>query len=639
MEIVESACFGPLPSTERGLGFHLDATVKGKQPPRIIYGNQNQVIVRELKDMNKCDYFQGHPAKVNVAKFHPGGGWVASGDASGYFIVWSSLTKVPKQDGNMGKSILDIDWDGEGKRIIMGGIGKQERVKIVPWNTNNKLGELAGISGNVLSVAFRPKRKYHVVAVSEDPVVVLSTKGPPFSFQTSNKTHKGYINCVRYHPSAKFFMTVGKDKQILVFEGETGELLRKIKDKKGHKGTIYSFCFNEDGSKFITCSADKSVKMWDFEKGKVLRTFNPHDRKLELEDMQVACTWAGSFVISVSLSGQINFFDDGEEEEKENIPRVVFAGHQKTITSLELDDKAGLAYSACLGGRIVQTNIKTGERKFFYRDAKDFKKVLTLSIRELAVSPDGETLTCIYTSGMMFFNPTSTLTMDFNTGFLLDGAPKCCAYSKLSHLIVVGTHKNKVFIFKDGKHDNTIETEKVPRAIDISHDDKKMVVAGDNGSLYLYDLDDSKADPVVLESKVLNTVPVRVKFNKNSELIATLDENQSIWVWNTSDAGGSDIMPKNKSFRGYHSATIYDCDWNDDDALVTVGLDGTIILWPNAGKGQSSDHVKLLNAHQGGISRVRFLPGGKQILTSSHDASMRIFNIQEQKKNEVVKIF
>jgi len=634
MEIVESACFGPLPSTERGLGFHLDATEKGKQPPRIIYGNQNMVIVRELKDMNKCVYFQGHPAKVNVAKFHPNGGWVASGDDSGYFMVWSSLTQVPKQDGNCGKSIYDIDWDGEGKRIIMGGKGKKEKVKIVPWNTNNSLGQLSGISGNVLSVAFRPKRKYHVVAVAEDPVVVFSTKGPPFAFGSCDKTHKGYINCVRYHPSGDFFMTVGKDKQILVFEGETGKLIRDIKDKQGHKGTIYSFSFNEDGSRFVTCAADKSIKMWDFENGKVLRTFHPHDGKLELEDMQVACTWTGSSLISVSLSGQINFFDDSAEEEKSNTPKMVIAGHQKTITCLELDDKAGLVYTACNGGRIVQTNVKTGERKFFYRDANDFKKVLTLAMRELALSPDGEILACIYISGMVYFSPTRTLTMDPTTGFLLDGAPKCCAYSKTTHLMVVGTHKNKIFVFKDGKHDNTIDTERVPRAIDISHDDKKLLVGGDNGSLYLYDLDDSKSDPVVLESEILKYVPVRVKFNKNSELIVTVDEHQSIWIWNTSDAGGSNVKPKNSSFRGYHSASIFDCDWNENDALVTVGLDGTIIVWPNACKGKSEGFFKLVNAHQGGISRVRFLPEGKQLLTCSHDASMRLFDIQEKKKDE-----
>jgi len=642
MEIVQTACYGPLPHTERGFGFHLDATTKGKQPPRIIYGNQNYVIVRELDDMTKCEYFQGHPAQVNVAKFHPGGGWVASGDDSGKSIVWSSLTQVPKQEITMGKSILDIDWDGEGKRLVLGGRGKKEKVKIVPWNTNNKLGELSGISGNVLSVAFRPRRKYHVVAVAEDPVVVISTKGPPFSFQNSDKTHRGFINCVRYHPSGDSFMTVGKDKQIIVFDGETGKSPRKIKDKGGHKGTIYSFSFNKDGSRFVTCSADKTLKMWDFEEGKLLRTFTPHNRKLELEDMQVACTWVASTIISVSLSGQINFFDDSEEDQKENLPKCTFAGHQKTITSLELDDKAGIAYTACLGGRIVQTNLETGQRSFFYRDAKDFKKFLTMSIKQLAVSPCGSIVTCIYTSGMMFFSPTDTLVMDHGTGYLLDGAPKCSAYSKLSHLIVVGTHKSKVFIFKDGKQTDIIETTDVPRAIDISHDDKRLVIGGEKGSLYFYDLDDMKAEPTILKSDQLQHLPTRVRFNKDSTMIATLNANQSIWIWDIKEALASDdAKPLNfkNSYRGYHSATVFDCDWNDDGALVTCGLDGNIIIWPLAHKGDSEDYIKLVNAHKGGITRARFLPGGKSLLTCSHDASLRLFEVREKKADEGIKIF
>jgi len=642
MELVQTVCFGPLPHTQRGLGFHLDATDKGKQPPRIIYGNQNYVIIRELKDLNKCEYFQGHPSRVNVAKFHPGGGWIVSGDDGGLGIVWSSLTQVPKQQINMGKSILDIGWDGEGKRIILGGRGKEERVKIVPWNTNNKLGELSGIAGNVLSVAFRPKRPYHVVAVSEDPVVVFSSKGPPFSYGCSDRTHKGYINCVRFHPSGEVFMTVGKDKQIIVFEGRTGKVLRLIKDKNGHKGTIYSFSFNEDGSRFVTCSADKSVKMWDFEEGKVLRTYHPHPGNLGLEDMQVACTWTGSSVISVSLSGQINFFDDDEEDQKENLPMFVVAGHQKTVNSLELDDKAGLAYTACNGGRIVLTNLKTGERLFFQRDAKDFKKYLNMKINDLALSPCGGTLTSIFANGMMFFTSTEKLTMNIADCFMLDGAPKCSAYSKISHSLFVGTHKNKVFIFKDMKHEDTILTEDVPRAIDISHDDKQLVVGCDNCSLYFYDLDDMKAEPAVLKSNFLNRKPIRAKFNKDSSLVCTLDEGQRIWVWNVKEALACkepEPINRRKSYQGFHTASLFDCDWNDKGALVTVALDGAVIIWPRASEGESDGYIKLTNAHKGGISRVRFLPGGDEVITSSLDASVRVFQVKEKEKEKVIKIF
>jgi len=347
-------------------------------------------------------------------------------------------------------------------------------------------------------------------------------------------------------------------------------------------------------------------------------------------------------LISVSLSGQINFFGE-EQDDMSNTPRVVIAGHQKTVTSLELDDKAGIAYSAGFDGRVVQTDLKSGERNFIVKDPKAFKDYAKQSILHLALSPDGKTLTTIFTNGDMFFNSTEKMIMDVENIFKLGGAPRCCAYSKLSHLIAAGTHRSKVFLFKDGKHWETIDTVDEPRSMDISHDDKKLVVGGSKGDLYFYDLDDMKADPGVLKSpRFLNRIPIRLKFNKDSTLLATLDDNKAVWIWNVKDSlACADPEPINMkhSYKGYHSASLADCDWNDAGALVTVGQDAAIIVWPGASEGASKTFYKLENAHKSGITRVKFLPGGNELLTCSCDASLRLFQIRKKEEEQKSNIF
>ena len=295
----------PLPSTTRGYGIHLGS--RTNKVPCISYGAQNVCVLRAI---NEAKYplwstlNNVHSTRVNVVKFAPNGEWVVSGDNGGQVYVWAHESFVVKNQIVVGKQVTDIAYDAEGKRIAAVGKGKDDKGKVFPWNTNNKLGELTGCSKGFLSVAFKPNRPFRVVCGAEDNAVYCY-KGPPFKFETYGKVHKGYANCVRYHPSGKEYISVGSDKKLFKWDGKTGKKCGEIVDKKnGHKGTIYSLSFNKDGSKFITSSADKSCKIWDYATGKVLNTIVMGK---EIMDMQVSCIWTGDDKLySVSLSGNIN---------------------------------------------------------------------------------------------------------------------------------------------------------------------------------------------------------------------------------------------------------------------------------------------------------------------------------------------
>ena len=61
-----------------------------------------------------------------------------------------------------------------------------------------------------------------------------------------------------------------------------------------------------DGTQLLTASGDKTCKLWDVETKSIINEFNMGST---LEDQQVSCLWQGNHLLSVSLSGFINYLD------------------------------------------------------------------------------------------------------------------------------------------------------------------------------------------------------------------------------------------------------------------------------------------------------------------------------------------
>jgi len=321
-QITQTLMVPPLVSTERGFGLHLHGTLK--KTARLVYCNQNLVIQREIENSNNARLNSEHPVKANVAKYHPNGEWICSGDDAGTVFVWAHESFVVKNSIKVGRKVLDISWSSDGKRIVAVGAGKDDKAKVFPWNTNNKLGELGGASKGFLSCDFKPSRPFRVITGSEDFGVYFYT-GPPFKFQSYDRTHKNYVNCVRYNNKGDVYVSVSTDKTICVFDGKEGKKLKQIVDKKnGHKGTIYSVSFSPDDKYFVTASADKTCKIWNYEEGTVCHTFNFSDKPTS-GDMQVSCLWLGDNIYSISLNGKINYL----HKDKGDKPFKVLTGHKK----------------------------------------------------------------------------------------------------------------------------------------------------------------------------------------------------------------------------------------------------------------------------------------------------------------------
>jgi len=168
-------------------------------------------------------------------------------------------------------------------------------------------------------------------------------------------------------------VTVASDSKIFLFNGATGEKLSELKGGAPHTGSIFSVSWSPDSNSILTASADKTVKIWDVATGTAttyvfvfvfififywqelfiqitlcfffLCFFSTFTFGNTVDDMQVGSLWQGNYLLSLSLSGDINYLDKNSS----SVSKVI-KGHTKPIMSLATKDKT--IFTGDVSGRI-----------------------------------------------------------------------------------------------------------------------------------------------------------------------------------------------------------------------------------------------------------------------------------------------
>ena len=90
---------------------------------------------------------------------------------------------------------------------------------------------------------------------------------------------------------------------------------------------MYAVAWSGNGKQLLSASGDKTCKLWDVETRKAITTFEMGNT---VDDQQLGCLWSGDFMLSVSLSGYINYLDPSSPSK----PSRILKGHNKPITKV-----------------------------------------------------------------------------------------------------------------------------------------------------------------------------------------------------------------------------------------------------------------------------------------------------------------
>lgn len=228
-------------------------------------------------------------------------------DQSGKVRIWDTVNKehiLKNEFQPISGPIKDIAWSADNQRMVIVGEGRERFGHVFMTETGTSVGEISGQSKPINSCDFRPARPFRIITGSEDNTIGIF-EGPPFKFKKTKQEHTRFVQAVRYSPSGHLFASAGFDGKVFIYDGATSDLVGEV-GSPAHKGGVYGVAWKPDGTQLLTCSGDKTCRLWDVETRELVTEFVMGNT---VDDQQVSCLWQGNHLLSVSLSGFINYLD------------------------------------------------------------------------------------------------------------------------------------------------------------------------------------------------------------------------------------------------------------------------------------------------------------------------------------------
>ena len=410
-------------------------------------------------------------------------------------------------------------------------------------------------------------------------------------------TDSSPVQVVRYSPDGSLWASGGFDGKIFLYDGKDSE---KKGELSGHTGGIYGLAWDGASKKLLSASGDKTCRLWDISTQACLVTFKMGDT---VEDQQVGCLWSGPHMISISLSGFINYLDP----EKPDKPKKVLKGHNKPVTKMAVSGDGKTIYTSGSDGVVTCWDSESGkcERASGSGHGVQVSGVAVAGNQVLTVGYDDtlrvmDTATCSYTGAAVS----------------LSAQPK--AITTKNDMTYVVTMKSIVTI-KAGAVLDEMNVEFEPSCCAYSPTHNHLVVGENSGNMVrVYSTQAGGLD--LVKEITLTGSAQDLAFSPDQKYLVSADSNRKVTLFN---AGVYD-KPTNKEW-GFHTAKVNCVAWAPNSLYVASGgLDTTVILWSVEAPDK---HCILRNAHdQSQITGIAWLDNSS-VVSCGQDSNVKVWNV------------
>jgi WD repeat-containing protein 1 (actin-interacting protein 1) len=621
-KLIQVNIFASLPRTIRGSFTILGSDPKGKN---FLYVNGNSVYIRSIDEpYTNVDVYTEHSHAVQVAKYAPSGFYIASGDQAGKVRIWDTTNKehiLKSEYQPLGGCVKDLQWSADSQRIIVGGEGREKFGHVFSADTGTSVGEIMGTSKPINSVDLKPTRPFRAIVASEDNSICYF-EGPPFKWKRTLNEHERFVNVVRYAANGERFASGGADGKLVIFDGKTGDKLYELSGDESssaaHSGSIYSLCWDPHTSKqLLTVSGDKTAKLWDVDEKKLVREFKFGD---SLDDQQVGCLWLGKHVLTVSLSGKINYLNVSGAESEPLVLQCI-KGHSKSITALEVAAVPGLnaplIFSASHDGLIIHWHSQTGRMDAVHSSggvAQHKNQVQSI----VYDSFNNYLLSCGLDDTFKCIDPVS---LSYVKESKLDSQPQGADASAKG--VVAIACVNKLLLVRAKEIIGSLPLSYEATCVSIGKQRNHVAVGGKDNKVHLYEYDESSGKLAEMKTIDERDFITAVRFSPNGDYLALADNAKNVKCYTAVSSYAENIT---KDLWQHNAGRITCLAWSPDSVhLATASVDTHCFVYRPS---KPSEFVQIKNAHPLNPLTACVWLDSSHLITASQDCCLRKWKIQ-----------
>ncbi|KAI0078358.1 WD40 repeat-like protein [Panus rudis PR-1116 ss-1] len=582
------------PATTRGSSTKLSAS-----KDKIAYTNGRTVIIRDLKNPSDVIANSGHVHNATVARISPTGYYCASADTAGNVRIWDIVGEDQTLKGEykvLAGRVNDLEWDGESKRIIAVGDGRDKFGHAFMFDTGSSTGEIMGHNKTINAVSIRHQRPFRAATGADDSTIVFH-QGAPYKYVKTIKTHTKFVQDVKYAPSGERFASVGADAKIFIYDGKEGETLTEFTEG-GHGGTIFACSWSPDSTTLATASADCTVKLWDVETGKATTTWKLGS---SVDYHQLGIVWTpGDDIVSVSLFGDLNVFDKRTGDKPTKILQAPVKPITTAVTTAKDTFLAGTADGRILSFSGTEYSVVEGQGH-------------STIISGLVAGPDGNVFSTALDDQVKEVDVSGNTFIQAK--YSTASQPRSLALTSDSTLFIAEIAAIEAIRSNQKVHE--LKPAYTPSSIAASG--SIVAVGGEDAKVRLYEWDGnglSLKEVGVLEGN--KALVSALAFSPDGALLASGDSSGKIVLFNVKDR--TTITTR----WSFHSARVNTLAWTADSQHCASGsLDTHVYIWSVQ---KPVKNIAIKNAGPGGVNAVFWL-GEKRVGSAGADGCVRTWDV------------
>lgn len=213
--------------------------------------------------------YESPDSPIFNARYSPDGRRIAAAPAQEIVIL----------DANLGETLLTISddtligvalaWSPDGSKIAASVTSEEIGDRAAVWDayTGDLLAVTGALDDLVMNLDWSPDGRYIVTAGGAGTLAIIWDAETGEHVMTLDG-HTGIVNAAAWHPDGSMIVTAGDDRQALLWDAQTGDLLASLP----HSSPVIGAAWSPDGS-LLTISDDGRALIWNTEYSEMVFRF------------------------------------------------------------------------------------------------------------------------------------------------------------------------------------------------------------------------------------------------------------------------------------------------------------------------------------------------------------------------------